>query len=85
MRKLHNITSDDHVADDWRHFIAMNQKIADFAIIATPDKLHKEPAVAFAKLGKIKTSQVQVRQLNVGLRFPKLVPNVYSSGWSKSL
>ena len=69
MRKLHNITSDDHVADDWRHFIAMNQKIADFAIIATPDKLHKEPAVAFAKLGKIKTSKVPVRQIYILAEF----------------
>jgi hypothetical protein len=42
------------LADDWRHFAKMDRKVADFAIIATPDKLHKDPAVALAKLGNAK-------------------------------
>ena len=52
MRRQHDIADDAMVSDDWRHFAGMDKKVADVAIIATPDKLHKEPAVALAKLGK---------------------------------
>jgi threonine dehydrogenase-like Zn-dependent dehydrogenase len=51
LRRLHDISNDDMVSDDWRHFSSMEKKVADVAIITTPDKLHKDPAVAFAKLG----------------------------------
>jgi len=56
MRQLHNIDDDMMVSDNWRHFANMDKKVADFAIIATPDKHHKDPAVALAKLGELKTS-----------------------------
>ena len=52
LRRLHNIVDDAMVSDDWHHFVDMNKKVADVAIITTPDKLHKEPAVALAKLGE---------------------------------
>lgn len=32
---------------DWRD-VANQQKLADFVLICTPDKLHKDPAIAFA-------------------------------------
>ena len=51
VRRLHSVDDDALVADDWRHFADMDKKVADFAIIATPDKFHKDPAVALAKLG----------------------------------
>jgi hypothetical protein len=40
----------DKVFVDWRH-VAAQSKFADAVIIATPDHLHAEPAVAFAALG----------------------------------
>src|SRR5687767_2587920 len=40
----------DNVAADWRE-LAARPKFADGVIIATPDALHAEPAVAFADLG----------------------------------
>ncbi|CAG5129422.1 unnamed protein product, partial [Candidula unifasciata] len=40
----------DNVFSDWRE-AAQKEKFADFVIIATTDRDHKEPAVAFAKLG----------------------------------
>ena len=51
LKKLHNIACDDHVVNDWHYFAGLKTKIADCAIITTPDKFHKEPAVALAKLG----------------------------------
>ena len=51
LRRLHDIVDDVMVASDWRHFAKMEKKVADIAIITTPDKLHKDPAVAFANLG----------------------------------
>ncbi len=52
LKKLHNIECEEHVVKDWHYFADLKTKIADCAIITTPDKLHKEPAVALAKLGK---------------------------------
>ena len=43
LRRLHDIVDDVMVVSEWRHFA--------IAIITTPDKLHKDPAVAFANLG----------------------------------
>ena len=40
----------DRVFDDWRPLLAM-EKIADFAIVATQDRQHRDPAVALAGLG----------------------------------
>ncbi|XP_051895097.1 uncharacterized protein zgc:154075 isoform X1 [Pristis pectinata] len=42
--------ADCNVFDDWRG-AAAREKFADAVIIATPDKQHKEPAVAFAEKG----------------------------------
>ena len=50
MRRIHNL-SDDMVSHEWQHFQRSGRKVADCAIIATPDRLHKDPAVALAKLG----------------------------------
>eukprot|EP01132_Coremiostelium_polycephalum_P003587 gene3587-4468_t len=36
---------------DWRDIISLDHKIADAALIATPDVLHAEAAIAFAKKG----------------------------------
>jgi len=41
------------VSQDWEHFKHLGRRVADVAIIATPDRLHKDPAVALAKLGII--------------------------------
>lgn len=41
---------DERVFTDWRDLIKLG-KIADFVIVATQDRDHKEPAVAFANLG----------------------------------
>jgi predicted dehydrogenase len=51
LKKLHNIECDDYVVSDWHYFAGLETKIADCAIITTPDKLHKDPAVELAKLG----------------------------------
>lgn len=53
MRRLHNISDDDMASHEWQHFAHLGKKVADCAIIATPDRLHKDPAVALAKLGEI--------------------------------
>ncbi|XP_059808079.1 putative 4,5-dihydroxyphthalate dehydrogenase isoform X2 [Hypanus sabinus] len=42
--------ADYNVFDDWRG-AASQEKFADAVIIATPDRQHKEPAVAFAEKG----------------------------------
>ncbi|KAI8772164.1 oxidoreductase YteT [Biomphalaria glabrata] len=47
--KAYNI-QDEMVFTDWRD-AAKLEKFADFVIIATLDRDHKDPAVAFAKLG----------------------------------
>lgn len=40
----------ENVFEDWES-MAEREKFADAAIICTPDRLHKDPAVAFAKKG----------------------------------
>ncbi|KAK3584612.1 hypothetical protein CHS0354_005205 [Potamilus streckersoni] len=45
----HNITN-DMVFTDWKE-VATRGKLADCVIICTPDKFHKDPAIAFAKQG----------------------------------
>ncbi|XP_078281497.1 putative oxidoreductase YteT isoform X1 [Rhinoraja longicauda] len=42
--------ADCNVFDDWRG-AAAREKFADAVVIATPDRQHKEPAVAFAEKG----------------------------------
>lgn len=49
LQKNYNIL-DKHVFEDWKD-IAAQEKFADCAIICTPDRLHKDPAVAMAKKG----------------------------------
>ncbi|XP_037132482.1 uncharacterized protein zgc:154075 isoform X2 [Syngnathus acus] len=41
---------EENLCEDW-HILAEREKCADAVIICTPDSLHKEPAVAFAKKG----------------------------------
>ncbi|XP_057685852.1 uncharacterized protein zgc:154075 isoform X1 [Corythoichthys intestinalis] len=48
-QQLHNI-ADENLYEDW-HILAEREKCADAVFICTPDSLHKEPAVAFAKKG----------------------------------
>ncbi len=40
--------SDDLAVDDWKTLAGMD-KVADATIIATPDRLHKDPVIAFAE------------------------------------
>ena len=42
--------NDKQIFSDWKDLLKI-KKIADFAMICTPDKLHKEPAVAMARKG----------------------------------
>lgn len=49
LQKSHKI-ADENVFDDW-HCVAEREKFADAVFICTPDRLHKEPAVVFAKMG----------------------------------
>ncbi|XP_023283151.1 uncharacterized protein LOC111670601 [Seriola lalandi dorsalis] len=49
LQQQHKIT-DENTFDDW-HSIVEREKFADAVLICTPDRLHKEPAVAFAKKG----------------------------------
>ncbi|XP_040285016.1 uncharacterized protein LOC120998447 isoform X2 [Bufo bufo] len=46
---MHHI-DEDKFFDDWREAAEL-EKFAEAVIIATPDRLHKEPAIAFAKKG----------------------------------
>jgi predicted dehydrogenase len=49
MAATHHIPA-ERVFDDWRA-LARQPKLADAVVIATQDKMHTEPAVAFANLG----------------------------------
>ncbi|XP_073512844.1 putative oxidoreductase YteT isoform X1 [Phyllobates terribilis] len=49
LKMMHHI-DDDKFFDDWRQAAEL-EKFAEAVIIATPDRLHKEPAIAFAKKG----------------------------------
>ncbi|XP_066493609.1 putative oxidoreductase YteT [Tiliqua scincoides] len=49
LQEIHNIDK-DNVFDDWK-VAAERERFADAVIVATPDKLHKAPAVAFAQKG----------------------------------
>ncbi|XP_053546396.1 uncharacterized protein LOC128638464 [Bombina bombina] len=49
LKTKHNI-SEDKLFEDWRE-AAEKEKFADAVIIATPDRLHKEPTIAFARKG----------------------------------
>ncbi|XP_043919523.1 uncharacterized oxidoreductase YjhC-like [Protopterus annectens] len=49
LQEKHSI-EDCNVFDDWTA-VTKREKFADAAIICTPDKLHKDPAIAFAKKG----------------------------------
>lgn len=48
-KKLHNL-SDDMIFNDWKEIAAL-PKMADFAIIATQDDMHIEPALACIEKG----------------------------------
>lgn len=49
MARDHQIVSES-VVEDWRE-LAQRPRFADAVVIATPDAFHKEPAIAFARLG----------------------------------
>uniref|UniRef100_A0A8C6WUU9 Zgc:154075 n=1 Tax=Neogobius melanostomus TaxID=47308 RepID=A0A8C6WUU9_9GOBI len=49
LEKKHNIIK-ENVSEDWES-MAEREKFADAVLICTPDRLHKDPAVAFAKKG----------------------------------
>lgn len=49
LKLMHHI-DEDKFFDDWREAAEL-EKFADAVIIATPDRLHKDPAIAFAKKG----------------------------------
>lgn len=49
LQQKHKIV-DENVFEDWQS-MAEREKFADAALICTPDRLHKDPAVAFAKKG----------------------------------
>ncbi|XP_041859599.1 putative oxidoreductase YteT isoform X2 [Melanotaenia boesemani] len=49
LKKQHKI-DDENIFEDWQS-VAEREKFADAVLICTPDRLHKDPAVAFAKKG----------------------------------
>ncbi|KAF1390682.1 hypothetical protein PFLUV_G00060540 [Perca fluviatilis] len=49
LQQQHKIV-DENIFEDW-HSIVERERFADAVLICTPDRLHKEPAVAFAKKG----------------------------------
>ncbi|XP_069467014.1 putative oxidoreductase YteT isoform X2 [Ambystoma mexicanum] len=48
--KLYHELDDANIFEDWRPAVEKD-KFADAVIIATPDRFHKDPAIAFAKKG----------------------------------
>ena len=48
--KMTGLTNPDRIVNDWTHLAAM-EKIADCAFITTQDRMHLEPALAFAAKG----------------------------------
>uniref|UniRef100_A0A3B5L1T3 Gfo/Idh/MocA-like oxidoreductase N-terminal domain-containing protein n=1 Tax=Xiphophorus couchianus TaxID=32473 RepID=A0A3B5L1T3_9TELE len=49
MQQQHKI-EDKNVFEDWKSIVE-REKFADAVLICTPDRIHKDPAVAFAKKG----------------------------------
>ena len=49
LRKAHNIPA-ENVFSDWRD-LAAKKRLADGVVIGTQDRMHTEPAIAFAKKG----------------------------------
>ncbi|CAL8252116.1 unnamed protein product [Arctogadus glacialis] len=49
LQEQHNI-AEKNIFEDW-HGILEREKFADCVLVCTPDRLHKEPAVAFARQG----------------------------------
>ncbi|KAM8754875.1 putative oxidoreductase YteT [Acanthopagrus schlegelii] len=49
LQQQHKI-EDESIFEDW-HNMVEREKFADAVLICTPDRLHKEPAMAFAKKG----------------------------------
>ncbi|XP_049318845.1 uncharacterized protein zgc:154075 isoform X1 [Astyanax mexicanus] len=49
LQKRHKV-AEENTFDDW-HCVAEREKFADAVFICTPDRLHKDPAVALAKKG----------------------------------
>lgn len=50
MQKLHSL-DDSSLFSSWEELIACEKKVADIALIATPDRVHCAPAIAMAKKG----------------------------------
>ena len=50
--KKNGLTNPELIVDDWQKLAKMPGKLADCAIIATQDQMHKEPAIALASKGK---------------------------------
>lgn len=51
LKDIHNLTDDRQIFTDWHLVIELNERVADCAIIALPDKLHKDATIAFIKKG----------------------------------
>ena len=48
--QIHHIAGQSNIVNDWRQ-LAQRPKFADAVIIATPDALHCQPAIAFSQKG----------------------------------
>jgi predicted dehydrogenase len=53
MARNHNLTDTTMIFEDWKQAIeaGATKRLADAVVIATPDQLHRDPAVAFAAQG----------------------------------
>lgn len=50
--EIYNSTVDHNlVFSDWQDFVKLGKKVSDCVLITLPDKLHKQAAVEFTKLG----------------------------------